>query len=201
MSVAAIVLAAGTSSRYRAKDGSVPSKLLAELDGVPLVRHVVGAASRSHASPVVVVTGHADAQIRAALSSTDTIFAHNPRFVEGIATSLRTGLAAVPADAAGALVLLADMPFVDAELLDRLIAEFERGGACDAVVPVHGGRPGNPVLLGRSLFAAASRLEGDAGARRLLSRANVREIAAQDDAVAVDIDDPAMLRHVSARLR
>src|SRR5206468_1834166 len=63
VSVAAVVLAAGTSSRYRAEDGSVPSKLVAELDGVPLVRHVAMAALRSRAHPVLVVTGHAQAEV------------------------------------------------------------------------------------------------------------------------------------------
>ncbi len=199
MSVAAIVLAAGTSSRYRAEDGTVPSKLVAELDGIPLVRHVAMAALRSRARPVVVVTGHAEAEVRAALSGVDVLFVHNPRFAEGIATSLRAGLGAVPADAVGALVLLGDMPLVGAALLDRLIAEFERDGPCDAVLPMYEGRPGNPALLGRTLFLAASRLEGDEGARRLLAGTKVREVPVHDDAVTVDIDQPDMLRQVGAR--
>lgn len=192
--VAAVVLAAGMSSRYRAADDSVPTKLVADFAGVPLVRHGVRAAVGSRAAPVIVVTGHAEGAVRSALAGLDLRFVHNPGFAYGLAGSLRAGLEAVPPEAAGALVLLGDMPKVTAALLDRLIEAFAGNEGADAVIPVQGGRRGNPVLLGRKLFAAARTLDGDEGARRLLSSARVLELPMAGDEVIADIDDPATLR-------
>lgn len=197
--IAAIILAAGTSSRYRAADPTAATKLVAAFDGIPLVRRVLTAALSSRASPVLVVTGHAEAQVRGVLAGLDVRFVHNPDFAAGLSTSLRAGLVALPPEAAGALILLGDMPGVTGTLLDRLIASFEdHGQDIDAVVPVHDGQRGNPALLGRVLFTSAANLGGDEGARRLLSRARVLELPVYDDAVTIDIDDPEALRRLRA---
>lgn len=193
MRIAALILAAGTSSRYRAADPSVATKLVALQGGVPLVRRVADAASASRARPVVVVTGHAEAEVRTALDGCEEAFAHNADYASGLASSLRTGLAALPPGVDGALVLLGDMPGVTAPLLDRLIAAFEAEAGADAAVPVHAGRRGNPALLGRALFAPAAALTGDEGARRLLARARVVEVALDDEAVLLDVDEPGAL--------
>lgn len=193
MTVAALILAAGTASRYRAVDPTVPTKLVARLDGVPLVRRAAEAALASSAAPVVVVTGHAEAEVRAALEGCAVSFAHNADYATGLASSLRTGLSALPADAAGALVLLGDMPGVTAPLLDLLIAAFAAAPGAEAVVPVHHGRRGNPALLGCALFARAAALTGDEGARRLLATARIVEVAIDDEAVLLDVDDPSAL--------
>ena len=199
MRIAALILAAGTASRYRAVDPSVATKLVALQGGVPLVRRVTEAALASRARPVIAVTGHAEAEVRAALDGCAVTFARNADYASGLASSLRTGLAALPADAAGALVLLGDMPGVTAPLLDRLIAAFESGDGADAAVPVTGGRRGNPALLGRALFASAMALEGDEGARRLLARARVADVDVDDDGVLLDVDEPAALRAIVER--
>ncbi len=192
--IAAIVLAAGTASRFRAVDPTIPTKLVALIDGVPIVRRAGTAALASRARPVVVVTGHAEADVRTALAGLAVSLVPNPDYATGIASSLRVGLAALPAEIDGALVLLGDMPGVTGPLLDRLIAAFDASEGIDAVVPVHGGRRGNPALLGRALFSAAADFGGDEGARRLLFRARVEEVEIKDDTVLVDIDEPQMLR-------
>ena len=196
--IAAVVLAAGRATRYRAADASVATKLVATFRGEPLVRHVVAAALASVADPVIVVTGHAAAEVGQALVGLEVRVVHNPAFADGLATSLRRGLAALPETVAGVLVLLGDMPLVDAATLDTLIAAARHSLQADAVVPVHAGQRGNPVLLGRSLFAAADKLTGDEGARRLLRdpALTVIEIPLADPAVRLDIDDPAALAHV-----
>lgn len=191
--VAAVLLAAGLGRRYRAADPSLATKLVAPLGGVPLVRRVAEAAMASRARPVVVVTGHADGAVRAALDGLPLAFAHNPDYAGGMASSLRTGLTALPASAAGALVLLGDMPSVTGALLDRLIAAFAAEPGLDAVVPIHERRRGNPALLGRNLFGPAMALDGDEGARRLLSRARLAEVACEDPAVLLDVDEPSAL--------
>lgn len=191
--VGAVILAAGQSSRFRAGGGLDVTKLVAKLNGKPIVRRVVEAALASGARPVVVVTGYARSAVEAALADLEIAIIFNSKFASGLASSLKAGLAATPPDVAGALVLLGDMPWVEPQLIDALIGAFlaRKGGL--AAVPSREGRRGNPVLLGRGLFEAAMRLEGDEGARRLigaLSAAELVEVEASDMSVTHDIDTP-----------
>src|SRR5208337_809332 len=194
--IAAVVLAAGRSSRFRAEGGAEETKLVAKLDGKPVVRRVVEAALASRARPVVVVVGHARGAVEAALAGLPARFSLNPDFETGIASSLCVGLAATPAEAEGAVVLLGDMPNISAALIDDLIDAFEARPNASAVAPVRDGRRGNPVLLARRLFERAMRLTGDEGARRLLAaldRRDVVEFAAGGMDMTFDIDTPADL--------
>ena len=151
------------------------------------------AALASRARPVFVVTGHARDEVMAALGGLPVTEIPNPLYASGLASSLKAGIAAVPATAQGALVLLGDMPLVGAALLDRLIDLFETRPQVEAVVPVHAGQRGNPVLVGRALFPAIAELAGDQGARKIIEAACVAELAVEGDAVSVDIDTPAVL--------
>jgi len=111
---------------------------------------------------------------------------------------LRAGLRQAP-DADGVVVLLGDMPLISPGLIDRLIEAFEVGGA-SAVAPTHGGRRGNPVLLGRALFPHVARLSGDAGARALLrAREDVREIETDEVGVVLDVDAASDLAGLNRR--
>ncbi len=191
--VAAVVLAAGRSSRFRAEGGTEETKLVASVDGKPMVRRVVETALASQAGPVVVVVGHARGAVEAALAGLPTSFAFNPDFETGIASSLGVGLAATPGDAVAAVVLLGDMPNVAARLINELIGAFDARPTASAVAPVQSGRRGNPVLIARRLFERAKRLTGDEGARGLLAALDQREvveIAAADLGVTFDIDTP-----------
>jgi molybdenum cofactor cytidylyltransferase len=202
--VAAILLAAGRSSRYVAGGGAEVSKLLADYRGEPLVRSVARAALSSRAGPVWVVTGHARAAVEAALADLPLSFVFNPDFASGLASSLKTGASALPQTAVGAMVLLGDMPDVDAAAIDRIVAAFLARPDALAAVPVHAGRRGNPVLLGRGLFAPVAGLEGDEGARRLLretDRDRVAEVPFDDAAVTLDIDTPDDLKAARKLLR
>jgi molybdenum cofactor cytidylyltransferase len=191
--VGAVILAAGASSRFRAGGGSDPTKLVAKLDGKPIVRRVVEAALAAKARPVVVVTGYARDSVEAVLADLDIGVAFNPKFASGLASSLSVGLSAMPRDVVGALVLLGDMPWIEPRLIDALIDAFlSRKGAL-AAVPVREGRRGNPVLLGHRLFETAMRLAGDEGARRLIGALSVSELVeveARDTGVTFDIDTP-----------
>jgi molybdenum cofactor cytidylyltransferase len=192
--IAAIILAAGQGSRF----GATP-KVVAKLDGKPLVRHVAEAALASRARPVLVVVGHAAAPIRAALAGLDVRLIHAPDCEAGLSRSLRTGLSALPGTAAGTLVLLADMPNISARLIDRLIDAFAGAARPDAVVPLHAGRRGNPVLLGRKLFAAIEALEGDRGVSQIFGTVpGVIELPVEDAAVTVDIDTQEDLRQLDS---
>ena len=193
--VAAIVLAAGRSTRMGG-----PNKLLAELNGKPLVRIVAEQALASQASSVIVVTGHQQMEVQRALAGLDVTFVHNRDFAEGLATSVRTGIAAVPSAADGSVVCLGDMPLIEAKLIDRLIEAFtpDRGGLI--AIPVSDGRRGNPVLWSRRFFSELMALDGDIGARHLIGRHGeaVVEVPVSGQAAFLDIDTPEAL--ASARI-
>jgi molybdenum cofactor cytidylyltransferase len=190
--IGGVILAAGASSRFRAGGGSDPTKLVAKLDGEPIVRQVAGAALAAKARPIVIVTGYARASVEAAVAGLDVGLAFNPEFASGLASSLRVGLSAMPGDLAGAIVLLGDMPRIEPWLIDALIDAFLARKDALAAVPSREGRRGNPVLLGRGLFEAAMRLAGDEGARRLIGALGASELVEVEapDAVTFDVDTP-----------
>jgi molybdenum cofactor cytidylyltransferase len=193
--VAAVVLAAGRSTRMGG-----PNKLLAEIGGKPLVRIAVEAALASRARPVVVVTGHERARVEATLSGLPVQTVANPHYADGLGTSLRVGIAAVPADVDGAIVCLGDMPQVDARLIDRLIGAFDPEKGALIVMPTIDGKRGNPVLWSRRFFADLMAVEGDVGARYLIGRYTeaVVEVPVVGPAALVDIDTPEALIAVKA---
>jgi molybdenum cofactor cytidylyltransferase len=187
--VAAIVLAAGQSRRMGADN-----KLLALVDGRPMVSHVVDAMLASHASPVIVVTGHEAEQVRAALGDRPVEWCHNPDYADGLSTSLRVGLDALPA-VDGVLIGLGDMPRVKAGQIDRLIAAFNPTEGRSICVPTVQGKRGNPVLFATRFVPEMRELCGDVGARHLIGTyaEEVVEIEMDDDAALLDIDTPAAL--------
>jgi molybdenum cofactor cytidylyltransferase len=184
--IAALVLAAGQSRRMGR------NKLLLPIDGTPMVARTVDALSASSVTDIVVVTGHQADQVRAALAGRGVAFVHNPDFAAGLSTSLKTGLAALPADPDGALVCLGDMPLVTPAHLDRLIAAFNPVEGRLVCVPTYDGKRGNPVLWARRFFAEMRTLSGDAGARVLLERHAdaLCEVAMSDAGVLLDVDTP-----------
>jgi len=196
--VAAVILAAGSGERFAAAGGST-AKALAQFKGAPMVRGVAQIALASRARPVVVVTGAQARDVAGALAGLPIRLALNPAFHDGLSTSLRQGIAALPLGCAGALVMLADMPNVEAALLDAMIARFDGARTALAVVPVRGGRRGNPALLSRALFDAVADLTGDEGAGRLLralAPSDVLSVEAPSGAIFQDADTPADLARI-----
>jgi molybdenum cofactor cytidylyltransferase len=188
--IAAIVLAAGKSSRM-----APDNKLFVEIDGRSLLEHAVDAAAASQAATTIVVVGNAAARARAALGTRNVTVVDNPNFADGLASSLRAGLAAIPADCEGAVVMLADMPGVKGAHIDRLIAAFSPGDGRAICVAARNGKRGNPVLWARRFFAEMQTLDGDQGARSLVRRYEdaVYEVDMPDDGVLVDLDTPDAL--------
>src|SRR5262252_6461543 len=179
-----------------------PNKLIAEVGGRPLVRIAVEQALASRARPVVVVTGHQREQVEAALKGLAVRFAHNPDYAQGLSTSLRAGIAALPAEADGVIVCLGDMPQVDAALIDRLIAAFDPEKGALVVVPTIAGKRGNPVVWSRRFFGDLAKLDGDVGARHLIGSypEAVVEVPVTGRGALVDVDTPDALRAVRAEI-
>jgi len=188
--VAAIILAAGRSTRMGG-----PNKLLAELGGKPLVRIVTEQALASKAQGVIVVTGHQAEQVEKALQGLNVKFVRNPDFAQGLASSVKAGVAAVPGDADGAVICLGDMPLIDAHLIDRLIEAFAPDRGNLIAVPVSDNRRGNPVLWSRRFFKELMTLDGDIGARHLIARHGeaVAEVPVEGHGAFLDIDTPQAL--------
>jgi len=189
--VGAVVLAAGSSQRMGGEN-----KLLSLLGGRPLIAHVVDALLASAARPIVVVTGHQAADVRAALAGRAVEFAHNPDFASGLASSLRVGIGAVGAAVDGALICLGDMPLVTRDHIDALVRAFEAAGDHSIYVPTHERKRGHPILWARRHFAEMAALTGDVGARGLLDRyaAEICYVEVGDPGISIDVDTPAMLQ-------
>lgn len=193
---APIVLAAGGSSRMGR------SKLLLELGGVSLLRRVARAAVDAAVGPVVVVLGEDAERARPELDGLACAIVADPALpARGMNASLAAGVAAVPAPASGAVVLLADMPLVDAAAI-RAVVERHRATGAPLVATRYGDALAPPVLYHRALFPdLAAGGEGDGAGRALLRRhgARVEVVDAPAEALA-DVDGPADLERLRARL-
>ncbi len=188
--IGVVVLAAGLSRRMGAAN-----KLLAEVDGAPMVARCVDAALASPARPVVVVTGHEAARVRGALAGREVVFVHNPEPAAGLSSSLRLGIAALGEKVDGAVVCLGDMPWVRAEHIEALITAFDANAERPICVPTWDRKRGNPVLWPARHFAEIAALTGDRGARSLLDAhaAEVCFVPVADAGVTLDVDTPDAL--------
>lgn len=185
--IAAVLLAAGQSRRMAGTN-----KLTAQVAGKPLIRHVAEAALQSTACETVVVLGNAADAVREALSGLPLRFVENPDYRQGMATSIRTGIAALGEDIDGALICLGDMPGLKPAHLDRLVSAFNPVEGRAICIPTLDGKHGNPVLWGKMFFSELKKLEGDRGGKPLLaSHAElVVEVSMTDDGVLLDLDTP-----------
>ncbi|MFD0686987.1 nucleotidyltransferase family protein [Actinomadura fibrosa] len=185
---AGILLAAGEGRRLGRP------KALLELDGERLVDRGVRVLREGGCSPVLVVAGAAQIEVIGA------VVVPNPDWREGMGSSLRAGLAALPSGCPAAVVALVDQPRVTAAAVGRLVAAYEAGAGI--AVATYGGAPRNPVLLGAAHFAAvAEAAAGDVGARGFL-RAHpdlVTGVPCDDVAAPDDIDTPADLAAYTLR--
>ena len=181
----ALILAAGAGSRF----GAEP-KLLAELEGRPVVAHVVDAAAAARSvSRVVVVIGARARLLTRAVWQPGVELVECSDWRGGQSASLRCGLRAI-GGAERALVLVGDQPGVTAAAIDRVAAEVPGSRAA------YDGRPGHPALLGPDLIAAARALEGDQGLRDVTSW---RLVECGDVADGRDVDTPADLDALRSR--
>lgn len=188
--VAAMVLAGGQSRRM----GKL-NKLLAEIDGVPMIRRTVENIVASDAYKTFVVTGHESDTVRNALDGLDVTFIQNDDFAGGLSTSMIAGLKALPDDIDGVVICLGDMPRIECKLINRLISAYDPIENRAICVPTFQGKRGNPVLWDKRFFEEMLTVSGDVGARHLIGDYGemVAEVEMEDDAVMIDIDTPDAL--------
>jgi molybdenum cofactor cytidylyltransferase len=197
--IAALVLAAGTSSRMEGRN-----KLLCEVGGMTMIERTVRAALDSRCTQVVVVTGWQAQQVEAALDSLvesrPVMVVRNPQYATGLSSSLRCAVATLPETLDAALVLLADMPWIGAAHIDRVIEAFDPRAPA-IIAPFRGGQRGHPVLWPKAYLPMLGALGGDVGARWLLERFadQVRAVPFDDAAVVEDIDTQQQLAEAQRR--
>ena len=183
--IAGILLAAGASRRFGSQ------KLLASVDGRPLVRLTVERLLATGLDDIVVVLGSDATAVGAALGGLAVRTVTNAEYAAGMSTSVRAGLAALPSDVDAALVALGDQPGVDATVVDPLLEHY-RARRPGVVAPVYrGGIRGNPVLFDRALFDELRAVTGDEGGRSVIARDPGRvALVTVDMEMPADIDLP-----------
>jgi molybdenum cofactor cytidylyltransferase len=169
--VGVVVLAAGRSTRFA---GPEPSKLLALVDGTPIVRRAVSAALDANVGEVVVVTGAQAREVENAISGMTVTVVYEPCFGDGMSHSLRRGIEALAA-ADAAMIALGDQPGVRPDAYRRVAARWRESGA-PIVVPRYAGSsaPAHPALFAASIYPELLALDGDVGARSVIARSASR---------------------------
>lgn len=187
--VGGILLAAGAARRWRQGGQELP-KQLALVDGEPLVRRAARRALEAGLDPLIVITGYLAEQVQPALDGLAVQVVYCPQWDEGMSASLKAGLAQLPAGPGSAIFLLADQPFLPADVLSELAHAHARSLA-KITAPRIAGRRANPVLFDRVLFPGLLQLSGDAGGRSLFDQvapADISWVDRSDEHAFVDVD-------------
>jgi molybdenum cofactor cytidylyltransferase len=186
--VAGVLLAAGDSDRFGERD-----KLLATLDGEPLVRCAARTLADADLDSVAAVVGQESPAVVDALADIDLAVVANPDAAAGQATSVRRGVAWARDRADAVVFALGDMPRVDPGTVDRLVAAY-RAGRGSALAAGYDGQRGNPVLFDGRHFDALAAVEGDRGGRGVFESADdAAVVETGDPGVRTDVDTPADL--------
>ncbi len=193
MTIVALLLAAGASSRY----GGANKLLLPFGDGKVVIQRVARAIQSAGIDHIITVTGHQSHEVRAALQEVPCAFVHNPRYAEGeMISSIRTGLTHLTdtaTSAQAALIVLGDQPLLPAWVIRQLHQAFERGCG-DILAPRFRVQRGHPVLIARRFWPEAMQLPDGAPMRTLLLRhpRDVAHLQVNTDAVLRDVDTPEL---------
>jgi CTP:molybdopterin cytidylyltransferase MocA len=193
--VSAIVLAAGAGSRFGG------GKLLAPFGRRTLIEATLLGLREAPVDETIVVVGNDAERLRGLCESYGVRIAENEDWAEGMATSVRKGLASCAPDSGAAVVALADQPLVGAKAIERLVKAYE--GGVSVAVATYGGERLNPALFAREVWPMLEEeLSGDEGARRFLKRhpEMVTEVPCDDVADPTDVDTVEDLRRLRARL-
>jgi molybdenum cofactor cytidylyltransferase len=187
----AIVLAGGASTRF----GS--PKQLVRIAGRPLLHAAVTRAAEIAGNALVVVLGSGASELAPLLKHSTGAIVVNQEWREGLASSIRAGVAKLPGTCAGALLIQTDQPSVSVEDLKRLAGTWRRQPLHIAAA-LYDGAPGLPAIFPRTLFQELARLRGDAGVRALLRRHSERLVRVAMPSAAIDIDTPEDLLEIDS---
>jgi molybdenum cofactor cytidylyltransferase len=185
--ISAIVPAAGMSTRMDSRN-----KLLLPFDGRTLIERTVDTLIGSGIDEVIVVVGYQKEMVKAALHGKDIAIVENPEYREGMASSIRAGVAAVSPRAEAIMVCLADQPLLEPADLNGIIRAMDeaRSAGKSIVVPFFKGQRGNPVVLDAIYRNAMIDVVSDVGCKRIIKehQSAVHVIEMETDHVIRDID-------------
>lgn len=198
MTIAAVVLAAGRSTRF-----AVANKLLAPIKGEPLVRQVLLQLSKAPVGDIILVVNPASADVIAAAGEGPWRTILNPEADEGMAASIRHGIAALEPDCQGAMIVPGDMPLITSSLIAQVISEFRAYGQTHIACPQSpSGQRGHPVIWPSAYFTRLKSLRGDSGGKKLIEAASdLVTVRVDDDSAFFDIDTQDDLEAFRTRLR
>ena len=191
LNIVGVILGAGKSSRMGSEN-----KLLADINGKPMILRVVEAANGSKIDKTFLVTGHQRELIQTATKAENIQFVHNPNFSEGLSSSIKSVKHQLNSDVDGVIVCLGDMPGITSAHINTLINTFEDNSNRHIFIPILNGKRGNPVLWSNKYFSLLCSLTGDMGARAIFeSHSNdILEVEINDDAIHTDLDTPTALK-------
>ncbi len=181
--VACIILAAGMAVRF----GGV--KQLVKIKGKSLLQRALDAANNSLADYVLLVVGSNSSDILSKIELGRAQVVLNKNFARGQSTSIKCGVTNLPTDCAGAVVMVADQPFLKSAHLNRIIQSFNKGKQSEVVILSHLGEPRNPVLIPKKLFPKLMKLRGDVGAKATIrGYSKLRLVEITDEKIFLDVD-------------
>lgn len=192
--ISAILLAAGQSRRMGR------FKQLLELGEKTFIEHCVDNLRASRVEEIIVVTGHREAEVRSVLERAQVRFAHNARYRSGMSSSIKVGVQAVSARATACLISLVDQPRIDTDIINKLVAEYERF-RWPIVIPTFGGKRGHPIILDLSLKEEILAIDESIGLRQVISAhsSEIAYIEVYASAVVEDCDSPEDYERVKDR--
>jgi molybdenum cofactor cytidylyltransferase len=189
--ISAVILSAGESSRMGRPKALLP------IDGQTFIEKIVGALKQTSASRVIVVLGHNAEEMRRRIELLPVEILINPDYKLGQLSSLQIAVRRLQAenDCDGMLVHLVDHPYIDAKLVERMIASFHASGKL-IIVPRHRGKRGHPVIFARALFDELLKAPLNQGAKAVVNahHAETLEINTADEGITLDIDTPELYR-------
>lgn len=190
--IAALILAAGESSRMGADKASLDYK------GSAFLARILQTLREAGVERVAVVLGHHADEIRRAVDLDAAEVVINPDYQRGQTSSLQVGLKALETQELQAVVLcLVDHPAVSARTIRQIVAAFSDSRA-PVVIPTHQGRRGHPVVIGRKLFQELQSLGPETGADTIMRkhREATEFVEVEDRGILLDIDDPVSYRRL-----
>ncbi len=183
--IAALVLAAGQSKRM-GRD----NKLLLPYGQGTVLSHVLGQINQAGINDVYVITGHEKEIVEQEVKKCSGVAIYNDLYEEGLSTSVKAGIGALPKDIDAVMIILGDMPNISADILRKIMAAYNLAQGQSIIIPTHNGKRGNPILWDADFFGDFERLEGDMGAKILLNDypEYITELETLSDAIFLDID-------------
>lgn len=190
---AALILAAGYSSRMG------DFKPLLNLGGKRAIEWAVGAFQAAGVDDIRVVTGHEGAALEAALAGTGIATVRNLDYDTGMYSSIRAGIASLPAEVDACFLLPVDIPLLRPATVAALAGRHD--GGTPVFYPTFRGQRGHPPLIGRALFAEIAAFNGEGGLRTVLQRHPATAVPVADQAILLDMDTPEDYRQLDALAR